>query len=98
MEEKWFGIPRKEIDWYPKIDFENCTGCMVCVKKCVHGVYSEDNGKPKVVAPKNCIVGCTGCDAVCPQEAISHPAKEYLQKLTKRNDFQIECKCGGDCR
>jgi len=63
--EKWFGIPRDEINWFPKIDYEKCAGCMACLKKCSHGVYSEENGKPKVVNPKSCVVGCTGCDEVC---------------------------------
>jgi NAD-dependent dihydropyrimidine dehydrogenase PreA subunit len=96
--DKWFGIPRDEIDWFPKIDYKKCIGCMACLKKCSHGVYSEENGKPKVVKPKNCVVGCTGCDEICPQKAISHPSKEYLEELVKRKDFKMGCNCGGNCQ
>ena len=95
--EKWFGIPREEIDWFPKIDEEKCINCMACFEKCSHGVYSKENEKPKVVNPKNCVVGCTGCDEICPQKAISHPSKEYLEELVKRDDFKRGCNCGGDC-
>ena len=97
-EKEWFGIPREQIDWFPAIDYASCTGCMACVKKCSHGVYGESNGKPKVVAPKNCVVGCTGCELACPQKAISHPPKDYLQKLVKRKDFKTGCACGGECK
>jgi len=94
MPEKWFGIPREEIDWFPTINYEKCTGCMACVKKCSNGVYGERKGKPKVVKPKNCVVGCTGCEPVCPVGAISHPPREYLEKLAKRKDFKVGCNCG----
>jgi len=97
-EKQWFGIPREQIDWFPTINYEKCIGCMTCVKKCTHGVYTEEKGKPKVVAPKNCVVGCTGCESVCPKGAISHQPKEYLQKLVKRKDFQAGCTCGGECK
>jgi len=23
----WHGIPREEIDWHPKVEFELCMGC-----------------------------------------------------------------------
>lgn len=96
-ENKWFGIPREEIDWCPKIDYEKCSGCLACVEKCRNGVYLEEKGNPKVVNPKNCVVGCTGCDEICPQGAISHPSKEYLEKLAKHKNFKMDCSCGGNC-
>ena len=96
--EKWFGIPREEINWFPEIDYDKCVGCMACLKKCSNGVFVEENGKPKVVNPKNCVVSCTGCDKACPQKAISHPPKEYLEELSKRKDFKTICSCGGNCK
>ncbi len=91
--EKWFGIDRDKIEWFPTIDYEKCIGCMACVRKCTHRVYEEEDGKPKVVGKLNCVVGCTNCEATCPVEAISHPPKEGLLKLAK----QQGCGCGG-CR
>ncbi|MFW5991328.1 MAG: ATP-binding protein [Candidatus Nanoarchaeia archaeon] len=96
MTENWFGIPREEIDWHPTIDYEKCSGCISCMDKCSHGVFTAYEGKPKVVEPKNCVVGCTGCQSVCPEGAITHPSKEYLKELTKRDDFEIGCNCGGN--
>ena len=91
----WFGIPREEIDWFPMIDYKKCIGCLACVGKCTHGVFSEEGGNPEVIRPKNCVVGCTGCQNVCSQHAISHPPRDYLEKLSKRKDFTAGCSCGG---
>jgi len=96
--EKWLGIDRDEIEWFPTINYAKCTGCMACVKKCTHGVYAEKGGKPKVVKPKNCVVGCTGCEPICPQNAISHPPKSYLETLAKKDASETSCKCGGKCK
>jgi len=96
VEDKWFGIPRNKIKWNPKINYKKCTGCMTCVNFCAHGVFAERDNKPLVANPENCIVGCTGCDDVCPQKAISHPSKSYLSKLTKQKDFS-GCSCEGAC-
>lgn len=85
--EKWFGISRNKIDWFPTINYDKCNSCMTCVNKCGYGVYAEKNGKPEVVKPKKCVVGCTGCDPICPNGAISHPPKSYLKKLAKRKEF-----------
>ena len=93
--EKWFGIDRIEVQWFPTIDYDKCIGCMACLNKCKKGVFLEEEGKPKVANPYNCVVGCTGCQKVCPNEAISHPPREYLEKLSKRKDFVVGCSCGG---
>jgi len=84
----WHGIPRNEIEWYPKIDKEKCTNCMTCVKFCHSGVYEATDGKAIVTKPYNCIVGCAGCDSICPNGAISHPPKEYLVELENRYSKQ----------
>lgn len=79
MSETWFGIPRESIEWFPKIDYDKCISCMACLNKCTHDVYAEVESKPKVVNKNNYVVGCTGCQ----NNAISHPPKEYLQRLSK---------------
>ena len=94
--ETWKGIDRAEIKWFPKINYKKCTSCMTCVSFCTHGVYAEKDGKPKVVYPNNCVVGCTGCDGICPQKAISHPPKSYLDNLAK--NAKPACSCGGKCK
>ena len=91
----WCGIGRDEIDWFPTIDYTKCTGCMACVNKCKNGVYSRAKGKPRVAKPKNCVVGCTGCQPVCPVGAISHPSRGYLRSLAGRPGFKASCSCGG---
>ena len=95
--DKWFGISREEIDWFPTIDSAKCDGCLECVKKCSNDVFVVEDGKPKVANEKNCEVSCRGCDKVCPQGAISHPSGEYLEKLSKHKDFKWGCSCGGNC-
>lgn len=93
--EKWFGIPRNEIDWYPTIDYSKCIGCMACIHKCKHGVYAVVDGKPKITAQENCVVGCTNCQSLCKNKAISFPPKSYLHELTKRKEFnhRFSCEC-----
>jgi NAD-dependent dihydropyrimidine dehydrogenase PreA subunit len=91
----WNGIPRSRIKWHPAIDYEKCSGCMSCVRKCRNGVYSEEGGRPKVVKPQNCVVGCTGCQSVCPNGAISHPPKDYLKNLLNGKEFEVKCCLGG---
>ena len=93
--ETWNGIERAKIKWFPTIDYDKCIGCLACLQKCSHNVYIEKDGKPKVVNPDNCVVGCTGCDKVCPKKAISHPPKSYLDKLVK--NAKSACSCGGKC-
>jgi NAD-dependent dihydropyrimidine dehydrogenase PreA subunit len=47
--------------------------------------FAESNGKkqPVVVNPYNCVVLCSGCDSVCPAEAIKHPSKRETRELIK---------------
>jgi NAD-dependent dihydropyrimidine dehydrogenase PreA subunit len=94
MVDFWFGIPREEIKWFPTIDYNKCEGCMLCVKKCCKGVYEEKEGKPIVAHPNNCVVGCAGCDKFCPQRAVEHPPREYLEQLKKREDFKAVAENG----
>jgi NAD-dependent dihydropyrimidine dehydrogenase PreA subunit len=86
MSEKWNGIPREEIPWYPAIDQEKCLGCGACVDFCSHGTYemNHDTGKPIVKNPYHCVVGCSGCKLQCPAEAISFPPLTILNQFIEK--------------
>ena len=77
------GIPRKEIPWFPRVDANRCTGCGVCISFCPSKVYRERDGKPEVVDPYGCVVGCSGCIPQCPAQAISFPSLAELRDVLK---------------
>lgn len=58
--------------WYPIINYDNCIECGSCINKCSHGVYDKESTKPIVIYPEGCIDHCTGCQALCPAEAIQY--------------------------
>ena len=39
-------IPRKEIPWFPTVDYEACTGCQECINHCPGDVYDWDDVNP----------------------------------------------------
>lgn len=71
------GIPRNEVQWFPTIDRDKCTGCGACAAFCHKGVYRSDD-QVEVVNPYSCVVGCTGCVSQCPEGAISFPSLRTL--------------------
>ena len=88
IEERFQGIPREEIAWFPSIDYDRCSTCGKCVEFCHRGVYTFDD-KPHVENPYRCVVACTGCQKICPEGAISHPTlvalREELKALKKKH-------------
>jgi NAD-dependent dihydropyrimidine dehydrogenase PreA subunit len=86
-EENWHGIPRNKILWYPTIDYARCLSCEKYVEYYTLGTFAfrEKDGKKKPVVenPNNCVVLCSGCDLVCPAEAIKHPSKKETRELIK---------------
>ncbi len=81
---EWWGIPRREIKWYPHIDYDRCIGCGLCYITCSGRVVYDwdfDNMKPIVARPYNCLVGCTTCANLCPRDAIHFPPLGYLRKV-----------------
>lgn len=58
--------------WYPKVNLEKCSECLVCMNFCKHGVYAEKNGRPVIVNPEGCVHGCKGCLKQCPTGAIEY--------------------------
>jgi NAD-dependent dihydropyrimidine dehydrogenase PreA subunit len=87
-EETLHGLPRSKIPWHPTIDYEKCVSCGKCVEYCTLGTYTfeEKDGKkrPVVKNPNNCVVFCSGCDSICPVDAISHPSKEETLKTIRK--------------
>jgi NAD-dependent dihydropyrimidine dehydrogenase PreA subunit len=59
-------------DWFPIIDYKNCSTCLTCLNFCPHGVFILDKEKPKVRNPENCIEFCQGCGKICPNKAIKY--------------------------
>ena len=84
--DEWFGVPRKEIPWYPKIDPGQCIGCGFCAAICGRGVYKYefDVKRPIVANPYHCLVGCQTCANLCPVGAIDFPPPESLKKYVAK--------------
>jgi len=91
IEEKYHGVPREEIQWFPTVDERKCTGCGVCVDMCHRGVYLLA-GKAKVANPYRCVVSCTGCESMCPEKAIKFPTLVELREELKqlRSRYKLE--------
>lgn len=89
-EKKYLGIPRKEIPWFPDIDKQKCISCYKCVDFCKLEVYGntknyEDDSKPaEVKNPYHCVVGCIGCQSICPEEAINFPSTKVIDEVRKK--------------
>jgi len=92
--DEWFGVPRKEIKWYPTIDPAACVGCGLCFVTCGRNVYSYDlnSKKPIVANPYNCLVGCTTCANICPVGAINFPSLEVVHEAIKKNKIMAKVK------
>ncbi len=83
--DKWHGINRKEIPWFPKINYDKCIGCNLCFVSCGRMVFGLDKekGKPAVDNPYNCLVGCSTCATICPVDAINFPDPSLIKKIEK---------------
>jgi len=83
------GVPRDDIPWSPRIDYEKCDLCgddPQCLKFCPHDVYRVEGESKKIVVknPDNCVVFCRSCRKVCAQDALSFPSKPEVLKIIKR--------------
>lgn len=91
---KWKGIPREEVDWYPTIDENRCTGCGMCVTSCGRNVfdYNWEEKKAIVARPLQCMVGCTSCEVWCVFNAISFPDPQYVKNLIIERQVLVTAK------
>jgi NAD-dependent dihydropyrimidine dehydrogenase PreA subunit len=79
-------VPREKIPWYPAVSAEKCNGCRVCFEFCQQGIYAWDEEKSiaKVVRPFSCVVGCSGCQGLCPVGAISFPEIDAINEIIRK--------------
>jgi len=70
MSQMYQGIPREQIPWFPIINPERCDHCLKCLDFCPYDVYEAVEDKLEVARPLNCLVGCSRCTSICPQNAI----------------------------
>lgn len=79
-------IPREKIPWYPAVDEGRCNGCKICYEFCRQGVYAWDAGGnvARVDRPFDCIVGCSGCQGLCPVGAIAFPDIEEINEVIRK--------------
>jgi len=82
-ETKYLGLPRNEIPWYPKINYDLCSNCGICLEKCDHKVFAHEGDKVVVAQPYECLVGCESCRHRCPVGAISFPSRDELKKILR---------------
>ena len=79
-------ISRDKIPWFPTVDSELCAGDQECFTFCKNDVFAwdEENARPIVKNPYNCVVGCQACIHICPVGAIAFPSKEELRATMRR--------------
>jgi len=88
-DEIYMGIPRKDIPWYPIINYGKCDLCggePQCLKFCPHEVFEVDKDAKKLVVknPENCVVFCRSCRKVCDKDALSFLNKAEVLDIIKK--------------
>ena len=85
------GYPREKVNWSPTIDESKCVRCGMCMN-CGKSVFEWADGKPLVVRPLECVVGCSTCGNLCQGRAITFPDIEPLLDLYKENNIWAHVK------
>jgi len=72
-------------EWFPRINYEKCNNCGMCLLACGNKVFLWYEKEKKFIVgnPSNCVLGCTTCAKLCPEDAISFPddPKKFITKL-----------------
>jgi NAD-dependent dihydropyrimidine dehydrogenase PreA subunit len=87
-------VPRDQIDWSPRINYDACLGDHMCFDFCHNDVFTwdEENNRPIVANPNNCVLGCDSCAQICTVEAISFPSKDELRATLKRLRAEMQAQ------
>ncbi len=92
----WHGVDRSKFQWFPMINYEACTSCGLCYLTCGNNVFvwSVDKNLPLVANPGNCVLGCTTCGKICPENAIAFPdyPKNFIGKIIRENKIFTEVR------
>jgi len=62
----------------PRLDWERCNGCGLCVEVCRMGALVLSGGRITMVEVEDCD-WCTRCEAVCPTGALSCPFEIIIE-------------------
>ncbi len=79
--QRYLGIPRHLIPWFPTVNAEKCVGCKECIKFCHDTVYAfnEETRKVYVANPWHCQVYCQSCTHACNKDAIEFPDRREVK-------------------
>jgi NAD-dependent dihydropyrimidine dehydrogenase PreA subunit len=79
--QRYLGIPRQLIPWFPTVDADLCIGCQECISFCHDTVYAfdEDAVKVYVEQPWHCQVYCESCTYACDKDAITFPERREVK-------------------
>lgn len=83
--QRYLGIPRHLIPWYPTIDAELCVGCQECINFCHDTVYAFDAENRKVFVENkwHCQVYCQSCTHACSRDAITFPDRREVKAIIR---------------
>ncbi|PZX20411.1 nitroreductase [Breznakibacter xylanolyticus] len=73
------------------INNDACTRCGACIDSCpVNIIEADDNRFPLLTAQRNAYcIQCFHCEAVCPTQALSHPAATQGMSDVKQSEHSI---------
>ena len=81
-----------------ELDREKCTGCLMCIKVCPHGVFIRDEKKVTITALDSCME-CGACVMNCSYNALSVDAGVGCAAAVINGilrNTEPNCDCGND--